>query len=181
MVKFFFDELFMNQILVYTLDEGNQKLFPYRVMLAVLSQVKTMNYIEFLYSVYSAQANNEGEEVDRAVGMINYIRDNYPNVMMTSTGNQDAVRADLNEKHGMGFSERDVWTDRTTAGNQYRFMINHMLLFSNYLDIDLKSKSIRVKEHKEEEINQLLEKTESIYREKDFKYGSTFWLRKGDM
>lgn len=179
--EIFFDELFMNQILVYTLDEGNQKLFPYRVMLAVLSQVKTMNYIEFLYSVYSAQANNEGEEVDRAVGMINYIRDNYPNVMMTSTGNQDAVRADLNEKHGMGFSERDVWTDRTTAGNQYRFMINHMLLFSNYLDIDLKSKSIRVKEHKEEEINQLLEKTESIYREKDFKYGSTFWLRKGDM
>lgn len=176
-----FDELFMNQILVYTLDEGNQKLFPYRVMLAVLSQVKTMNYIEFLYSVYSAQANNEGEEIDRAVGMINYIRDKYPNVMMTSTGNQDAVRADLNEKHGMGFSERDVWTDRTTAGNQYRFMINHMLLFKNYLDIDLKSKTIRVKEHKEEEINQLLEKTESIYRAKDFKYGSTFWLRKGDM
>ena len=91
------------------------------------------------------------------------------------------MRADLNEKHGMGFSERDVWTDRTTAGNQYRFMINHMLLFKNYLDIDLKSKTIRVKEHKEEEINQLLEKTESIYRAKDFKYGSTFWLRKGDM
>lgn len=176
-----FDELFINQILVYTLDEGKQKLFPYRVMLAVLSQVKTMNYIEFLYSVYSAQANDEGEEIARAVGMINYIRDKYPNVMMTSTGNQEAVRADLNEKHGMGFSERDVWTDRTTAGNQYRFMINHMLLFKNYLDIDLKSKTIRVKEHKEEAINQLLEKTESIYRAKDFKYGYTFWLRKGDM
>lgn len=171
-----FDALFRNQMLLYTLDEGEQKLFPYRIMLEVLLQVKSMNYIEFLYSVYSAQAADEKSEIERAVSMVKYIRETYPNVMMTSTGNQEEVREDLNEKHSMGFSTRDVWTDRTTSGNQYRFIINHMLIFEEFLDIDLKSKTIRVKEQEENAIRNMLNNTKAIYSASDFEYGTTTWI-----
>ena len=146
-----FDSLFLNQILLYTLEEGEEKLFPYRFMLEFLMQCKTMNYIEFLYSVYSAQA-----------------------------GDQDAVRDDLNEKYGTGFSKKDVWTDRTTAGNQYRFMLNHLLLFSKYLNIDLKTKEIRVNDSKLGELRSLLDSTEKCLLNADFKYGETLWVTEGD-
>lgn len=175
-----FEELFLNQMLLYTLDEGEEKLFPYRFMLEVLMQCKTMNYIEYLYSVYSAQAGDQQKEVERAISMIKYIRDTYPNVMMTSPGNQDAVRDDLNERHGMGFSVRDVWTDRTTAGNQYRFMLNHLLLFSEYIDIGLKTKSIRVNDSKMPELRELLDFTEKKICEADFCYGETYWMAEGE-
>lgn len=175
-----FEELFFHQMLLYTLDEGEEKLFPYRFMLEVLMQCKTINYIEFLYSVYSAQAGDQQKEVERAASMIKYIRDTYPNVMMTSPGNQDAVRDDLNERHGMGFSVRDVWTDRTTAGNQYRFMLNHLQLFSEYIDIDLKMKSIRVKDSKMSELRERLDFTEKKICEADFCYGETYWMPEGE-
>lgn len=175
-----FEDLFLNQMLLYTLDEGEEKLFPYRFMLEVLMECKTMNYIEFLYSVYSAQAGDQKKELDRATSMIKYIRDTYPNVMMTSPGNQESVRDDLNDKHGMGFSIRDVWTDRTTAGNQYRFMLNHLLLFSKYIDIDLKSKSIRVNDSKMAELRELLDFTEKKICADDFSYGETYWITEGE-
>lgn len=171
-----FDELFLNQVLIYTLDEGEQKLFPYRFMLEILMNCKSMNYIEFLYSVYSAQAGDENAELKRALTMIEYIRSTYPNVMMTSPGNQEAVRNDLNEKHGTGFSVRDVWTDRTTAGNQYRFMINHLLLFSKYLNIDLKTKEIRVNDKQIPGLKALLDTTAKVYVDIDYEYGKTCWL-----
>ena len=175
-----FDTLFLNQMLFYTLDEGEEKLFPYRFMLEFLMKCKTMNYIEFLYSVYSAQAGDQEAEIERANNMIEYLRKTYPNVMMTSPGNQDAVRDDLNEKHGMGFSVRDVWTDRTTAGNQYRFMLNHLLLFSKYLNIDLKTKEIRVNDSEMGELKMLLDSTEKCLLDADFKYGETLWVTEGD-
>ncbi len=175
-----FAELFLNQMLLYTLDEGEEKLFPYRFMLEVLMKCKTMNYIEFLYSVYSAKAGNQEKEMDRAISMIQYIRDTYPNVMMTSPGNQEAVRDDLNNRHGMGFSVRDVWTDRTTPGNQYRFMLNHLLLLPQYIDIDLKAKSIRVNSDEMGKLRDLLDFTEKKIYGAEFSYGATYWIADGE-
>lgn len=80
----------------------------------------------------------------------------------------------------MGFSVRDVWTDRTTAGNQYRFMLNHLLLFSEYIDIDLKMKSIRVNDSKMPELRELLDFTEKKICEADFCYGETYWMAEGE-
>ena len=141
---------------------------------------KTMNYIEFLYSVYSAKAGNQEKEMDRAISMIQYIRDTYPNVMMTSPGNQEAVRDDLNNRHGMGFSVRDVWTDRTTPGNQYRFMLNHLLLLPQYIDIDLKAKSIRVNSDEMGKLRDLLDFTEKKIYGAEFSYGATYWIADGE-
>lgn len=175
-----FSGLFLNQMLLYTLDESEEKLFPYRFMLEFLLQCKSMNYIEFLYSVYSAQAGDQKSEIKRALSMIDYLRKTYPNVMMTSPGNQEAVRDDLNEKHGMGFSVRDVWTDRTTAGNQYRFMLNHLLLFSKYLYIDLSAKEIRVNDSEQDELRKLLDVTEKCLLDADYQYGETLWVTEGE-
>lgn len=175
-----FDRLFLNQMLLYTLDEGKEKLFPYRFMLEFLLSCKTMNYIEFLYSVYSAQAGDLKTELQRAASMIEYLRKTYPNIMITSPSNQDAVRDDLNQKHGMGFSVRDVWTDRTTAGNQYRFMLNHLLLCSKYLNIDLKTKEINVHDHALGELRTLLDFTEKCLLADDFNYGETLWVTEGE-
>ncbi len=179
--KISFESLFINQILLYMLDEGGEVLYPYRAALEILLRCKSLNYIEFLYSVYSLRANaDEKQEIDRAVAMTEYIRQEYPNAMMTSVGNQEKVRSELNAKHEVGFSERDVWTDRTTTGNQYRFLMNHLLLFQEYLNIDLKKKTIEVKESKIPNIREMLAKGKEAMASLDYQYGEKLWYENED-
>lgn len=179
--KISFEDLFINEMLIYTLDEGEEVLYPYRATLEILLSCNSLNYIEFLYSVYSLRANkDERQEVDRAVEMIRYIRQEYPNVIMTSVGNQEKVRSDLNDKHQVGFSERDVWTDRTTTGNQYRFLLNHLLLFNKYFNIDLKKKTIEVNGSMLSSIKKVLAKSKEVILSSDYEYGEKIWYKKDE-
>ena len=54
--------------------------------------------------------------------------------------------------------------------------MNHLLLLSNYLVIDLKSKEIRVKLDEQEEVKELLASTEKFLQVDDYKYGEMIWV-----
>lgn len=173
-----FPELFCNQMLLYKVEENGVPLFPYRIALKILLEVKTLNYIEFLYSIYSVQANlDENAEIIRAVQSINHIRQVYPHVMDTNPQNQETVQNDLNGRHRIEFSERDIWTDRTTAGNQYRFFLNHIIQYEYCFDFFAKKKTIEVTEHGEKLLKQLLEKSEQKLHNKGYIYGDTIWIK----
>ncbi|MMZ62671.1 hypothetical protein D1872_248890 [compost metagenome] len=136
-----------------------------------------MNYIEFLYSIYSVRATiDSNNEVKRAIEFIQYIRSEYPNIMMTNSGNQERVREDLNRKHEVGFSEKNVWTDRTTTGNQYRFIVNHLLMFEGIFSLDTKRKIISVTAEGFQKIEKLLDSSEKAINDPNFKYGRALWI-----
>ena len=58
-------------------------------------------------------------------------------------------------------------------------MLNHLLLFSEYIDIDLKTKSVKVRDSKMSELKALLDWTKSKIEAADFCYGETDWITEG--
>lgn len=165
-----FPELFAKQALLYGYKKGDNTLFPYRAALKVLARVNTLNYLEFLYGIYSMDTSvPEEEAVELSVTKINLLRDEYPNIMATSVGNQEAVRQILNSVMELEYSERDVWTDRTTTGNQYRFFLNHIGLYTNCFIIDYAKKEIVLS--KVAAIDKLLLETKEIIELPTFMFG----------
>ena len=140
-----FTELFVNQMLHYQIESNGRVLYPYRAALKVLKTVNTLNYLEFLYGLYSMDISiPEDDAVAETVDRIMLLRETYPNIMKASMGNQETLRLALNEIMGIEYSERDVWTDRTTTGNQYRFFLNHISLLTDCFVINLRKKQIEV-------------------------------------
>ena len=89
--------------------------------------------------------------------------------MATSVGNQEQVRQLLNSVTEVEYSERDVWTDRTTTGNQYRFFLNHIGLFTDCFVIDYTRKEIALT--KAAAIDTLLTVTKEIIENPTFMFG----------
>lgn len=165
-----FPELFAKQALLYGYEKDGNTLFPYRAALKVMARVNTLNYLEFLYGIYSMDISvPEEDAVELSVTKIKLLRDEYPNIMATSVGNQEEVRQILNGVMEVEYSERDVWTDRTTTGNQYRFFLNHIGLFTDCFVIDYTRKEIALS--KTAAIDALLAETKKIIDQPDFVFG----------
>ena len=165
-----FQELFVKQMLYYSIESSGHVMYPYRAALKVLAEVNTLNYLEFLYGLYSMDINMPEEEaIGETIAKIEILRETYPNVMATSRGNQETVRMLLNDIMEIDFSERDVWTDRTTTGNQYRFFLNHISLLTDCFVINPRKKLIELSNR--EAIYKVLDITEEDMLKPDYEYG----------
>lgn len=165
-----FTELFTKQMLYYCIESNGHTMYPYRAALKVMSQIRTLNYLEFLYGLYSMDISvPEEEAVGETVAKVEILREAYPNIMATSMGNQETVRNMLNDIMGIEYSERDVWTDRTTTGNQYRYFLNHISLLTDCFIINFRKKQIEVTNS--DEIEKVLESTADDMRKPDYEYG----------
>ena len=165
-----FTELFTKQMLYYSIESDGHTMYPYRAALKVLSKVQTLNYLEFLYGLYSMDISiPEDEAVGETVARIEILREAYPNIMSTSMGNQETVRTMLNDIMEIEYSERDVWTDRTTTGNQYRFFLNHISLLTDCFIINFRKKQIEVTNS--EEVKKILDITAQDMVRPDYEYG----------
>lgn len=166
-----FPELFTKQILYYSFEIEGRRIFPYRAALKVLLNVKTLNYLEFLYGLYAMDFSlPEEEAVKDAVARIEILREAFPNIMATSMGNHETVRTLLNDFMEIEYSERDVWTDRTTTGNQFRFFLNHISLFTNCFVINFRKKEIEISNS--EEIQKLLDISQRDMLKPNYQYGA---------
>ena len=165
-----FTEIFKKQMLYYCIESDGHTMYPYRAALKVLSQVHTLNYLEFLYGLYSMDISlSEDDAVGETIARIEILREAYPNIMATSMGNQETVRTMLNDFMEIEYSERDVWTDRTTTGNQYRFFLNHISLLTDCFIINFRKKQIEVTNS--EEVKKVLDSTAKDMLRPDYKYG----------
>ncbi len=111
----------------------------------------------------------EDEAVAETVARIEILREAYPNIMATSMGNQETVRTMLNDFMEIEYSERDVWTDRTTTGNQFRFFLNHISLLTDCFIINFRKKQIEISNS--EEIKKVLDITAADMLKPDYEYG----------
>lgn len=176
--KITFINLFKNQMLLYGTEADGIMLYPYRSAFEIMAGVGTLNYIEFLYGIYSMMPTQSGSGVEETIKRILWIRKNYPNAQLTGAANRDSVREALNENHPVGFSHKDLWTDRTTSGNQYRYFLNHMSLFDDIYSFDWDDKVLKVIDSEKSKIDQILAASvppSNHYREY---YGYWIWYGK---
>ncbi len=144
-----FETVFKRQMLRYfsAVDDkdGHRILFPYRASLKILLEVKSINFIEFVFGLYS-MINSSSESIRESIEGIKHIREKYPNIEIANKANQPKILKELNEYFGTSFTERDIWAKKTTIVNQYIYFRNHLALLDKYVGIEEDSKVIILKE-----------------------------------
>jgi superfamily II DNA or RNA helicase len=169
-----FYTLFKNQMLVYSQQTNEGKLYPYRTAFEFLKALESVNYIEFLYSLYSIGFDDDGNvNLPLAVSVAKDIRNRYPRILLTSESNKHVILKELNERYSAEFTFNNVWTDRTTAGNQYRYLVRHLELFGDLFQ--LRNNVLCLRESGSEEVNELLSASAAYLDES--KYGEWVWIK----
>jgi predicted helicase len=166
--KLTFEQIFKRQMLRYYStvkeEEGKRILFPYRASLKILLDVKTINYIEFVFGLYSLIDYSE-ESIAESVESIKFIRTKYPNIQVLNERNKSKVLKELNEHFGTKFSITDIWEKKTTIYNQFIYFRNHLSLLDNVVKCD--SKTITLKKGAESKIVSLLMRDQDFENETD--------------
>ncbi len=138
--------LMRNQMLKYCDVINGNALYPYRLACQLLSRVRSLGFIEFVYGLYSIQFTKDGDpDIDTAIAVTNTIRERYPNIHLTNEANKPSLLEELNTLHPAGFSYQNVWTDRTTTGNQFRYLIRHLELYSDVFCYDETNRRLQLK------------------------------------
>ncbi len=161
-----FEDVFRRQMLRYYSaikeDEGKRILFPYRACLKILLDLKSINYIEFVFGLYSMVDYSE-ESISEAIEEIKFLRQKYPNLEILNEKNREKVLAELNNHFGTNFSLTDIWEKKTTINNQFIYFRNHLSLFDNCIICD--KKAIYLKKNEEKKVISLLTKDENLENE----------------
>ena len=163
-----FEELFKNQMLKYFSIEsdkdGKRILFPYRACLKLLLNLKSINFIEFVFGIYS-MIDSSSESIVEALEGISHLRDSYPNIEITNKSNKKKVLDELNEYFETNYSITDVWEKKTTVNNQFIYFRNHLSLLKDLIEVD--TKSIKLIPNKEVQLRTLLSKDEALENEEN--------------
>ncbi len=172
-----FIQLFRNQMLLFSFDTGKGKLYPYREAFKFMKEVKDLGFIDFVYGIYSLQVDDRGKTLlQDAIETSKGIQRAYPNIEITSEANKEGVLEQLNCMHPSGFPYNDIWTDRTTTGNQYRYLIRHLELFDELFEF--KNKRLYLKAGGEDLVDKYLEYTEPMLGNG---YGTHWWIAARNM
>lgn len=177
-----FTDVFKNQMLLYNTEIG---IHPYRLLLQVLLEVGYLSHIEFLYGPYIIQREENGRlDVNGAIARVAYIRQHFPNIELTNLDNREQVRQELNSISPVDIPHEDVWGDRLTTANKFRYAKNALDLFDFIDGADRTyTTPIKIKPGREEDVKRVLELsnpthapvTDSAGRVIDF-YGTWYWL-----
>jgi predicted helicase len=149
--KISFEEIFRNSMLNFHSKEVDD-LLPYRTIMEVLLIAKKINFIEFLYGLYTIPDSTE-ESFEEALGIITEIRTKYPNLSILSRPNKEKVLDELNKKYGKEFSYDEAWGS-TTSKNKYLYFKNHLDLFD---EIKIDGDEIILEEKGHESIKKLIQ------------------------
>jgi len=135
-----------------------------RACLKILLDVKSINYVEFVFGLYSMIDYSE-ESIAEAIEGVRFIREKYPNIEILNEKNKSKVLDELNEHFGTNFNIIDIWEKKTTINNQFIYFRNHLLLFNDAIKCD--KKGVYLKKNGKNKIVYLLMKDRAFENESD--------------
>ena len=179
--KLSFEQVLKRQMLRYfsTIkeDSGVRILFPYRACFKILLSIKSINFIEFVFGLYSL-IDSSSERLNQAIEDIKFLRKNYPNLELLSEANKPKVLKELNEYFKTNFSATDIWEKKTTINNQYIYFRNHLVLFNNLIEIDERKRTIKIRSGKEAKVKSILLRDDFIENEKNLSTMNDKYIQK---
>jgi len=131
-----FSEVFRNQMLLFRDSQAPVPAFyPYRLVAQVLLELGSMNFFEFLYGVYALDTQIPleqalAESIQRGL----FVRSLGIKPEVANETSRKEILKELTEVTEIKFKYNDVWTDRTTTGNQFRYFGRHLELFEDVFE-----------------------------------------------
>ena len=168
-------ELFKRQMLRFSESDNSRIIFPYRSFIKILLEVESVNFYEFIFAIYTMLDSSESS-IRKAVDDINFLRNNYPNLPLTSQANRKSILGDLNKHFNTSYEINEIWGS-TTVKNQFGYFRNHLSLFDEIISID--NQFIYLKEKSTAKAQNILSIDNKLEYEKDYskilkKYISAF-------
>lgn len=136
-----FDDVFLQACLGYRIDDQVPPVWPYRVILEVLLEVKRLTFPQFVFGPYSIR-NGSKEEIIKAIENVQELAELYPNLENLSDGNRRRVLSDLNERFETTYELNEVWGS-TTVKNRFGYFKGHLSLIDG-ITTDAKSISLNL-------------------------------------
>ena len=169
-----FNDLFKNQLFKYRDRKIDGSLvFPYRTFARTMQLAGPIEYLDFLYGIYPIDATqNENAAVSEAVDRINKLRALNLIPKVANEKSRLEILDLLTESTSIPMTYNDVWTDRTTTYNQFRYFRRHLELFGDVFADDANVFSI--KDEGLVKLDEYLDETSSILG--DDVYGSALWI-----
>jgi hypothetical protein len=167
-----FIDLFKNQMMLYV--DAVAGLYPYRALVEFHLRVENMDYWDFLYGIYpSDPAQSFDELIDSAEARTRAVRDLRINRALANKKNQEHINDLLSEATGIQYDSTNIWTDRTTIFNQFRYFRRHLELFDDIFYDD--GNTFRFKPGGDLKARALLQRSEPSLIST---YGDVWWLEK---
>jgi hypothetical protein len=137
-----------------------------------MREVNELGFIDFVFGIYSLQIDPQrGVLLQEAINAAKTIQANYPRIELTNEANKQSVLDQLNKLHPTGFPYNDVWTDRTTTGNQFRYLIRHLELFEEIFKFE--NKRLKLRAGKKTVLDKYLDLTQPMLNQG---YGTHWWI-----
>ena len=143
----------------------------------ILLEVKSINFIEFVFALYSLVDSSENA-INEAVENIEYLRTSFPNLEILSEANKPKILRELNTIFGTNFSATDIWEKKTTINNQYIYFRDHLSLFNEFIKIDNKEKTITLITGADRDLKLLLFEDSLLEYEKNSSVLRTIYIQK---
>ena len=122
-----------NQIFLF---QNRNQVRPYRIVLDLLAKFGSLNYHEFLFGPNVAELRGPLFPMAQVERNIQYLRDNWPNGIfgIPQTAYQE-VAAEINDALGTSYGELEIFRDRNTHGNKFRYLKNALKVLP-YLSVE---------------------------------------------
>jgi len=140
--KITFEEVFKKAML----SKDDINFYPYITSLKVLLSVKEINFLQFLYGLYVIK-DNSPNEVKETINRIEELKKYKYNLVIANEKNRKLLLKALNKKYNLNFSDPDLLM-KTTAGNQFKYLSGHLLLFKDIILYNQRNKIISIKDLK---------------------------------
>ena len=134
-------------------------------------QFFSLNFPGFFF-LFDVNFFDTNVDLGTAVSVANDIRSKFPRILMTSEANKSDILMELNDSYSAEFSFANVWTDRTTAGNQYRYLARHLEEYGDA--IELRNQVLTLKENSASKVEGLLSDSATNLSPED--YGEVIWI-----
>ncbi len=120
-----------NQIIkTAMMSSEDDKPSSYKFILDVLLKVKSINFIEFAFCLYST-SSLDTNLVDEVINNILIIRNQFPHIELTNEKNKDEIIIKVNNLLGTILTKTDIWAKNTTIKNQFDYFRNHLSVFDH--------------------------------------------------
>lgn len=169
-----FNDVFRNQMLLFAEKaEGLRAIYPYRSFIDFMIQVEQVSYLDFLYGIYAVERQDDGElDIAGSIERVEKIRSLGLLTQVANEKSKKEIFEQLSSSSGVTLNFNDVWTDRTTTYNQFRYFRRHLELFENvFIDVN---NVFKFREAGQQKAKELLA---TSGREVNFlDYGNSWWV-----
>jgi superfamily II DNA or RNA helicase len=177
-----FVDLFRNQVMIYRDPAfSDHAVFPYRIFLEFLLRKESLGYWDFLFGPYLIDpANSIDGEIQLAIERCNRVSTIAPNPEIAGERAKKEIFEKLRESIDAAITFNELWTDRTTAANQFRYFSRHLSLFGDVLEVSGGGTrlTLRINENGAGTIRKLLNQSSQFVAADH--YGRSLWWSSSD-